>query len=114
MYGHKNDVAFLPHLSSVRFKCPKYYFHPETEKMFKYLAVVRCAVFLGWQQAGLLAGVAFALIRERQQTGWHGGSSHPEELAQQSPFGTFNPAENLAVGEVTSLESITSTIASTG
>ena len=40
--------------------------------------------------------------------------SHPEELAQQSPFGTFNPAENLAVGEVTSLESITPTTASPG
>lgn len=80
-----------------------------------------CAVFLGWQQAGLLAGVAFAVIRGKQQTGpgnskagWHGGSSHPEELAQQSPFGTFSPAENLAVGEVTSLESITPTTASPG
>ena len=37
--------------------------------MFKYLAVVCGTVFLGWQQAGLLASVAFALIREKRQTG---------------------------------------------
>lgn len=39
------------------------------QKMFKYLAVVCGTVFLGWQQAGLLASVAFALIREKRQTG---------------------------------------------
>lgn len=39
------------------------------QKMFKYLAVICGTVFLGWQQAGLLASVAFALIREKRQTG---------------------------------------------
>lgn len=92
------------------------------KKTFKYLAVVCCAVFLGWQQVGLLAGVALALIREKRQTGLCETARRVGMAAlhtqrswlNKSPFGTFNPAENLAVGEVTSLESITPTIASPG
>lgn len=65
----EDKVMFLPLLHSVLFKCPKYYFHPVTKEMYKYLAVVCCSILLRWQQVGLLAGVAFALIKEKQQTG---------------------------------------------
>lgn len=44
-------------------------FMQQLKKKFKYLAVVCGAVFLGWQGVGLLVCVAFALIREKRQTG---------------------------------------------
>lgn len=51
----EDKVMFLPLLYSMLFKCPQYYFHPVTEEMYKYLAVVCCSVLLGWQQVALLA-----------------------------------------------------------
>lgn len=63
-------------------------------------------------------GVASALIRATWQTGpaTRGGGLawHPEEVAQQSPLGTFSPAERVALVEVTPLESVTPTITRSG
>lgn len=92
------------------------------QKMFKYLAVICGTVFLGWQQAGLLASVA-ALIRGPAD-GLHETARRVgmAALHTQREVGSTKPIWHVLIllktwqlGEVmTSLESGTPTIASPG